>query len=254
MSITAGVYAKARSEIIALFGWGTDSLTPDQSLRVDCACALRLALDDLQGRIVRGESADVARMLTASEALARLLPPTVLATPPSEPRADPRQVMWEIYSTMRERGEIDLKAIPDEGLQAKIDEQAAEIDRLKAQLVGGLAPALPDGSDHRLHGATGDVPTLVESVPRGGSTAIDPDDIVPPGEIGECYAGPMPGPDDPPTLPVIEGKAVRLSPTNPPAAPAAYDYRKSQDWKNWIEPDGSIRTTSRGPGRYWGPV
>jgi hypothetical protein len=143
MSITAGVYAKARSEIIALFGWGTDSLTPDQSLRVDCACALRLALDDLQGRIVRGESADVARMLTASEALARLLPPTVLATPPSEPRADPRQVMWEIYSTMRERGEIDLKAIPDEGLQAKIDEQAAEIDRLKAQLVGGLAPHCP---------------------------------------------------------------------------------------------------------------
>jgi hypothetical protein len=34
-----------------------------------------LALDDLQGRIVRGESIDVAKMLTASEALAKLCLP-----------------------------------------------------------------------------------------------------------------------------------------------------------------------------------
>jgi len=45
MSITPNVYAKARSEIIALFGWNTDSLSPEQSLRLDCAVALRLALD-----------------------------------------------------------------------------------------------------------------------------------------------------------------------------------------------------------------
>src|SRR4249919_900071 len=97
MSVTPQVYAKARSEIIALFGWNADSLTPDQTLRVDCAVALRLALDDLQGRICRGDSIDVARMLTASEALARLLPPTVLSTPPAEEHGEPRQVMWEIY-------------------------------------------------------------------------------------------------------------------------------------------------------------
>ena len=140
MSITPSDYAKARSEIIALFGWNADSLTPDQVLRVDCAVALRLALDDLQGRIVRGESVDVARMLTASEALARLLPPTVLATPPSEQHGDPRQVMWEIYRQMRERGEV-----PPEGWhQHRIDALAAEIAALRAQLVGaGLAPALP---------------------------------------------------------------------------------------------------------------
>jgi hypothetical protein len=89
MSITPTVYAKARAEIIALFGWDADSLLPDQMLRLDCAVALRLALDDLQGRVVRGESIDMTRMLTASEALARLLPPAVLATPPSAPRSDP---------------------------------------------------------------------------------------------------------------------------------------------------------------------
>src|SRR5580704_1553020 len=115
MSITPSGYVKARSETLSLFGWSADSLSPDQTLRIDCAVALRLALDDLQGRIVRGESADVARMLTASEALARLLPPSALAAPPSEPHGDPREVMWEIYKQMRERGEIGLKAPPPEG-------------------------------------------------------------------------------------------------------------------------------------------
>ena len=210
MTVTPNVYAKARSEIIALFGWNADSLSPDQTLRVDCAVALRLALDDLQGRIVRGESADVSRMLTASEALARLLPPTVLATPPAEQHGDPRQVMWEIYKTMRERGELSLREIPDEGLmQAKINEQAAEIERLKAQLAGGLAPV------------PSDAPMLVESVP--------------------APAG---------------GNVVPLPRPNPPAASAApqYDYNANQDWKNFVDPDGSIRPTPRGRGHYWGPV
>jgi hypothetical protein len=175
MSVTPQVYAKARSEIIALFGWNGDSLSPDQLLRLDCAVSLRLALDDLQGRIVRGESADVSRMLTASEALARLLPPAALAAPPPDEshHQDPRQVMWEIYRQMRERGEV-----PPEGWhQHRINELEAEVATLRAQLVGaGLTPALPD------------------------STVITPPlaDIVPPGELGDCYAGMRPGPDDPP--------------------------------------------------------
>jgi hypothetical protein len=50
--------------------------------------------------------------LSASEALAKLLPATVLASPPpSSSRADPRQVMWEIYLKMRRNGEI-----PPEGV------------------------------------------------------------------------------------------------------------------------------------------
>jgi hypothetical protein len=228
MSVTPNVYAKARFEIIALFGWNAGSLSPDQTLRIDCAVALRLALDDLQGRVVRGESVDVARMLTASEALARLLPPAVLAAPPAEQHGDPRQVMWEIYKTMRERGEIGLKALaPPEGdSQHRIDELEAEIAALKARLAGG-------------------------------STAIDlaEADITPPGEIGgECYAGMRPGPDDPPrrSPPVIEGRAV----PKPAAASAApqYNYNRVQGWKDYVEADGTIRSTPRGRGHYWGPV
>jgi hypothetical protein len=227
MSVTPQVYAKARSEIIALFGWNADSLSASQMLRIDCATALRLALDDLQGKICRGETIDVARMLSASEALADLLPRSALAAPPPDEshHQDPRLVMWQIYRQMRERGEIGLKALAPQDDVATLK---AENERLKAQLAG-----------------------------RGGSTAIDlaEADITPPGEIGsECYAGIRPGPDDPPrrSPPVIEGRAVAA----PPAASAAagYDYNANQDWKNFVEPDGSIRTTPRGRGHYWGPV
>jgi hypothetical protein len=137
MSVTASVYAKARHEIIALFGWNADGLSPDQMLRLDCAVALRLALDDLQGRLIRGESIDMNRMLTASEALSRLLPPAVLAAPPPANRVDPRQVMWETYLGMRRRGELGER-VQEPTLRQKIAELEAEVERLKA--AGGSAP------------------------------------------------------------------------------------------------------------------
>jgi hypothetical protein len=203
LSVTTAVYAKARAEIIALFRWDASSLSPDQMLRLDCAVALRLALDDLQGRLIRGEPIDMNRMLTASEALSRLLPPAVLATPPPERREDPRQHMWATYVDARHRGQI-----PPEGtLQAKINEQAAEIERLKGELAG---------TEHD------DVPEFVESVPAPAAANVVP--LKPP------------------------------SATAPAANPPRYDYDRQSDWKNWVNDDGSVRTTPRGGGHDWGPV
>jgi hypothetical protein len=165
MSITPSVYAKARAETAKLLGYGDDidGLTPEQATRLDVACALRIALDDQAAKLLRGESTDVGKLLSVSEALGRLLPPAVLAAPPPESREDPRQVMWEIYKQMRERGEIGLKALPPEGgHQHRIDELEAEIERLKARLAGGLAPAPPD------------VPMLVESVPAPAGGNVVP--------------------------------------------------------------------------------
>jgi hypothetical protein len=147
---------------------------------------------------------------------------------------------------MRERGELNLKPLPSEG--NRIAELQAEIARLKA------GSALPDGSDHQSHGATGDVPMVVERMPIDPAEA----DITPPGELGECYAGIRPGPDDPPrrSPPVIDGKAVRLSPTNPPVAPAApkYDYNRERGWRDHVLPSGEITPTPMSRGRWWGPV
>jgi hypothetical protein len=218
MSITPSVYTKARAEIIALFGWNADSLSPDQTLRIDCACALRLALDDLQGRIVRGESADVARMLTASEALSRLLPPAVLATPPSEQRDDRDAAVAPLLKLFRY-------------LHESVHTLSAENARLKAQLAGGL-PSASDG----------------HSTGGGGSAVITPPtcDITPPGEIGDlAYAGPVrPGPDDPKPGRVIEGKVARS-----PAASAAPASRQ-QDWDS--TPSGKAWNAWRDAGGYAG--
>ena len=139
MSITPQIYAKARSEIIALFRWDADILSPDQMLRLDCAVALRLALDDLQGRVIRGESIDMGRMLTASEALARLLPPAVLASPPAEPREDPRAALLKMILEMRDRDEIADRA-EEPSLRERIAALEAENERLRAGTAPGAAP------------------------------------------------------------------------------------------------------------------
>jgi hypothetical protein len=246
MSITPSLYAKARSEIIALFHWNADSLSPDQTLRLDCAVSLRLCLDHLQGCIIRGESIDVSRMLTASEALSRLLPPSALAVPPSEQHGDPRVKMFEIYMQMRERGEV-----PPEGWhQHRINELEAENEALKAQLTGGPAPALPDVSQMRQ--ATSDLSVRTTDDVSQMRQAIDlaEADITPPSELGVARVGIERGPDDPPP------RSTRIIEANPPAAPAApaYDYSANDDWKDFVEPDGTIRSTPRGRGHYWGPV
>jgi hypothetical protein len=156
MSITPQIYAKARSEIIALFRWDADILSPDQMLRLDCAVALRLALDDLQGRVIRGESIDMGRMLTASEALARLLPPAVLATPPAEPREDPRKALLEMILQMRDRDADAFEGY--DGKVKQVEVLQAEIAQLRAQLAGKT----PEDSD---------VPTVVERVPAPAPAA-----------------------------------------------------------------------------------
>jgi hypothetical protein len=157
---------------------------------------LRIALDDSAAKLLRGETSDVSKMLSASEALAKLLPAAVLASPPPVDNVDPRETMWQTYLGMRRRGELAASYLsPQERLKAA----RAKVAEIEAELAA-LAPP-PDEP-----GAGGIVVNL-----RVGAKAITPPtaDIVPPSEIGECYAGIRPGPDDPPakSTQVIDGKA-----------------------------------------------
>jgi hypothetical protein len=92
----------------------------------------------------------------------------------------------------------------------------AENKRLRAEIAAlkAAAPARP------LPGTPDDVPTMVERVPApaGGNVV------------------PLPRPS-----------------ASAPAAPA-YDYDRERGWRDFIEPTGEIRSTPRGPGKYWGPV
>src|SRR5947209_6464684 len=81
-------YAKARAETLGLLGWKSDDgLTPDQVMRLDLCTSLRLAIDDMNGRLARGEPADVTKLLAANDALERYLPARNL--PPPQREGDP---------------------------------------------------------------------------------------------------------------------------------------------------------------------
>jgi hypothetical protein len=77
-------------------------------------------------------------------------------------------------------------------------------------------------------------------------------------EIAALKAAGAPAPDEPsastatpPAVPAdnvvpLKPAAAALSPApQPPAAPG-YDYDANQDWKSYVNPDGSIRSTPRG--------
>jgi hypothetical protein len=210
MSDVRTVYQRARIETAKLLGYGDnlDGLSAEQSTRLDLAVALRIALDDQAAKVLRGESADVSKLLSASEALSKLLPPAVLASPPPAANApDPREVMWQTYLSMRRRGELAESHLSP---QQRLEAARAKVAAIEAEIAAGSPAITPPTSD-----------------------------IVPPGEIGECYAGMRPGPDDPPKRRpvVIEGKA-----TPAPAAPAAdvvdlragYSDGPAEPWRDYL--------------------
>jgi hypothetical protein len=201
-----------------LFGWNAGALSPDQMLRLDCAVALRLALDDLQGRLIRGEPIDMNRMLTASEALAELLPPAVLAAPPPEHHEDPREALLQMILQMKERGEVPDVITPQE----TINEQAATIGGLRAEIERLLAEVAALKADAAGKPVDDDLPEMVERVPAPAAKNVVP-----------------------------------LKPSSAPAAPAApaYDYNRERGWRDHVLPDSSISPTPFGGGsKYWGPV
>jgi hypothetical protein len=216
---------KARTEAALLLRLDPSNLSPSDALRCDLIASLRLVVDDASTSVLDGRAPDLARLLTATESLIRLLP----SEPPKTESAehDPREIMWRTYLEMRRRGELAESFLSP---QQRLEAARAKVAAIEAEIAAG-------------------------------STAITPteSDIVPPGEIGECYAGIRPGPDDPPSRspPVIEGKAARPAPP-PPAAPVfgnlVCDPSPDEPWRDFVEPDGSIRSTPFHGGKYWGPV
>jgi hypothetical protein len=220
MTDAPSIYAKARADVAAMLGYDLDALTPEQALRLDVATSLRVLLDSQSGRLVRGESLDARELLMASEALSRLLPP-LREPPPAADRIDPREFMWKTYLDARRRGELAASYLSPE---QRLEKAQAKVAEIEAELAAG-------------------------------STAITPPtcDVVPPGEIGECYAGIRPGPDDSPrrSPPVIEGTRAPAPPPAAASAPRMVDVSalppaEVEPWRAFVNADGSIRSTPRG--------
>ena len=215
---------KARRESAALLGLGdVERLSPADTLRCDLISTLRLAIDGEQATVLDGGAADLAKLITATENLIRLLPNRELPEPaPAEGGPnDPRTIMWENYKRQRDRGALhgegyDGLVLKVKALEAELAIKDARIAELEATLAGSVP--LP--------------PNAVKLRDNGRACAAAP-------------AAP-PKPELPPpaaaSAPVL-GELVMVVDASP-----------QEPWRDYIEPTGEIRTTPRGPGRYWGPV
>jgi hypothetical protein len=227
MSDVRTVYAKARAETAKLLGHGDnlEQLTAEQSTRLDIACALRIALDDSAAKLLRGETSDVSKLLSASEALSRLLPAAVLASPPEANAPDPREIMWQTYLGMRKCGELFDPCSTFEGMKAEVERLRARV----AELEAGGAPAPADSVAPETNWRAAPDP-VGNVVPLPRATA------------GKQNSAQAPPPRPAPSTPVA-GELVMVVDASP-----------QEPWRDYVEPTGEIRSTPRGPGRYWGPV
>ena len=142
MSAAPPVYAQARAETAAMLGYDLANLTAEQATRLDVAAALRLAVDDQSGKLARGETADVTRLLSASEALAKLLPP-LREPPPASDRIDPRKIMLDTYMGMRHRGELADARMSSQRPPTTFEGRGRRIAELKARVAELEAAGVP---------------------------------------------------------------------------------------------------------------
>jgi hypothetical protein len=211
-------FLAARAESCRLLGLNPDDLSPHEMIRCDLLTVLRLWLDGSQSALLSGGTADPVKILAVADVLGKLVP-----EPEHKSRGeDPREIMWQTYKQMRDRGAAfgqgyDGLVLKVKALEAELAIKDARIAELEATLAGSVP--LP--------------PNAVKLRDNPGRA---------------CAAAPAapPKPELPPpaaaSAPVL-GELVMVVDASP-----------QEPWRDYIEPTGEIRSTPFGGGKYWGPV
>jgi hypothetical protein len=216
------VYQRMRRESAALLRYeDPDNLSGEQATRLDCVVALRLVVDDMQSKLLRGESVDVGKLLAATQELSRLLP-------------EPEERVITGESARQKLLETVLAVIAAE--DAESSAAASQMESAAAALEGaGGAEELA-----RLRAASEPIEPIT---PREC-------DIIEPSHF--AIGGVPRAPDDPPPRSNV---VIDLTPNPappPPAAPApAYNYATQNEWRAYVLPSGEISKTPFGGGRTW---
>jgi len=114
-------YQKTRRECASLLRYDADNLSAEQSTRLDCVIALRLVVDDMQSKLLRGETVDVGKLLAATQELSRLLP-------------EPEERVITAESARQKLLEVVLNIIAAE--DAESSQAASEMEAAAAALEG----------------------------------------------------------------------------------------------------------------------
>jgi hypothetical protein len=203
---------KARTEAALLLRLDPSNLSPSDTLRCDLIASLRLVVDDASASVLDGRAPDLARLLTATESLIRLLPSE--PPQPASRRIDPRQIMWETYLGMRRRGELDPTTY--DGQRRRIAELEAKVAELEAAASPALeepsAPPAPAGN--------------VVNLPRAGAG------------LQKSAAAPAAPPKPAPPPPTDEERARALAIANAPVPQHVRDTRPPNEaWRNFVRID-----------------
>jgi hypothetical protein len=214
---------RSRHEAALLLRLDPQNLSPSDALRCDLVATLRLSIDSAQADALEGRAADLGRLIVATESLVKLLPSE--PPQPASRGADPRQIMWETYSGMRARAAAvfegyDGKVAQVAALQGEVEQLKAEIERLKA---GAPAPGASSG----------------DQLPVGGNNVV----TLPRPPSDGLKGRPVPLKDLPAASAAVLGDLVMVVDPSP-----------AEPWREYVEPDGSIRATPFSGGKYWGPV
>jgi hypothetical protein len=133
--VNSEFYDQARRDAVAVCGFSNlQQLTPAQSVKVDLVLSLRLAIDELQSRLVAGvEKVDVNRLIGACDALVQLLPAGQenLTPPRSDDDDDALQKLEEILASIREANAFE-EAREIDVLRAEVERITHENERLRA--------------------------------------------------------------------------------------------------------------------------
>jgi hypothetical protein len=223
--------AQARREAATLLGVDIEHLSAADGLRVDMISALRLVIDSEQASILSGGSADLGKLNVAVQSLIALLPSQKLPeTSPVEGGPDDwRTIVWENYLEARRKGESADPMSTFEGRGREIEKLRARVAELEAS-----APECPN--------------SVPSGEPINAATARDHavgGNVVPLRTDDRSSVSPSPPTATPASAKSVRHVADKIAAPPPPAAPA-YDYNANQDWKSYVEPDGSIRSTPRG--------
>jgi hypothetical protein len=141
----AVLYKRLRAETIELLGLDPDNLGTAASVKVDLVASLRLALDNFTAQQLAGEKIDTARLLSAAEALERLLPREASFNREVHESHSARTKLTALLDQLGEVIESD-KAERIENLEAEVEELKATISGKDAAILalgGTLSTAAP---------------------------------------------------------------------------------------------------------------
>jgi hypothetical protein len=77
----AATYERLKTETAGMFGYDLADLSLTQGLQIDLVSLLRLEVDSMQGKVLAGETVDLARLVAAHGLLAKMLPTSALVAP-----------------------------------------------------------------------------------------------------------------------------------------------------------------------------